>query len=75
MLNRICVQCGTAYAATDTATKCSAGGFGGYCGGEIQPPPAQEPRQAACLVCLDSGTVELADGSRIKCHRGCGSKP
>lgn len=71
MLNRICTQCGASYAADDTAKLCTATLSGRYCGGEIQPPPAEETRQAACLVCLDTGNVELADGSKIKCHRRC----
>lgn len=56
---RTCELCGAEYSATDTALRCTATESGTYCGGEILPPPSAERPPAACLVCMDTGTVEI----------------
>lgn len=68
-MSRICTLCGAEYPSEDTAKKCIALNYKDtYCGGEIQPPPYSAPRQANCLVCMDTGIVEVL-GEIRKCPR------
>ena len=71
---RTCELCGAGFPDTDTILSCDRPINGTYCGGKVWPRPEPVERTSACLVCLDSGIVEMADGTTRRCPRGCGIK-